>query len=57
MKLIAQIIISTTAKEQTTKIGEGWKTLIKINGFVAGDVLNFKFVNKLESNVIKVIKV
>ncbi|WJX14334.1 DNA helicase [Trifolium repens] len=51
-----KLLLRTIGQMQTTKIGEGWKEFIEINGFVAGDTLNFKFVNKLRDNVIKVIQ-
>jgi hypothetical protein len=41
---------------KSTKIGEGWKQFVDMNGFEEGDVLNFKFVNKYEKNVMRVIK-
>jgi hypothetical protein len=52
-----KLLLRTVGQMQTTKIGEGWMEFIDINGFVARDKLNFKFVNNLRNNVIKVIKI
>jgi hypothetical protein len=38
------------------KFGTDWKLFVLINNFVVGDILNFKFVNKEESNIMKIIK-
>jgi hypothetical protein len=45
------------SEKKSTKIGEGWKNFIKENHFNSGCVLNFKFVNKENNNVMKVVKI
>jgi hypothetical protein len=51
-----EISCSILRRKKSTKIGEGWKQFVDMNGFEEGDVLNFKFVNKYEKNVMRVIK-
>jgi hypothetical protein len=46
---------SILRSKQQTKIGKGWKEFVDKNSFEEGEVLNFKFVNKYESNVMRVI--
>jgi hypothetical protein len=46
---------SILRRKNNTKIGEGWKEFVSKNSFEEGEVLNFKFVNKQETNVMRVI--
>ncbi|CAJ2631982.1 unnamed protein product [Trifolium pratense] len=52
-----KLVLKNSRNKEYTKIGTGWKNFININGFVAGDVLNLKFVNKANSNLMKVVKI
>jgi hypothetical protein len=52
-----KLLLRTCGKKEYTKIGKGWKEFIFINGFVAGDELNFKFVDQAINNVMKVVKI
>lgn len=50
-------ILLGNSKKMSTKIGQGWRKFIKENHFKRGHVLNFKFVNKENNNVMKVAKI
>ncbi|GAU30736.1 hypothetical protein TSUD_145330 [Trifolium subterraneum] len=56
-EVICSVLIRNYPKKHATKIGEGWKDFIVVNLYAAGDILNFKFVNKEQSNVMRVYKV
>ncbi|GAU37750.1 hypothetical protein TSUD_102660 [Trifolium subterraneum] len=56
-EIACSMLIRNYTKKKATKIDEGWKDFIFINGYVAGDVLNFKFVNQDRNNVMRVFKV
>ncbi|CAJ2638158.1 unnamed protein product [Trifolium pratense] len=40
----------------TVKFGSQWRKFVSTNGFVSGDVLNFMFIDKERSNVMRVVK-
>jgi hypothetical protein len=55
-EVVSTVLKSHQSDKWKVKFGTHWKTFVMINGFVAGNSLNFKFVNINESNIIKVIK-
>ncbi|PNY07852.1 ATP-dependent DNA helicase PIF1 [Trifolium pratense] len=44
-------------KSWMIKFGSNWKKFVAMNHFVAGDNLNFQFINQQNSNLMKVIKI
>ncbi|WJX14333.1 hypothetical protein P8452_04612 [Trifolium repens] len=49
-----KLLIKTTKMKKSVKIGEGWMEFVERNGFNKGDILNFKFINKQEHNLVNV---
>jgi hypothetical protein len=49
-----KVLIRKRAYLKSVKIGEGWMEFVERNGFNKGDILNFKFINKQEHNLVNV---
>jgi hypothetical protein len=50
-------LIKKRGNLKSVKIGEGWKEFVDRNDFSQGEMLNFKFVNKKENNLMNVFEV